>query len=181
MGLACSSRLPCWCILTVVSMGCGAEVSGSDTMASSTTTSDFVPAIAPADGCTLLAIEDIRSLAPALRFTGYGEGSNGADSWLRSCTWRAGDSFVSLSLTGALTRAATRTILRTPGIDRGQRVELVGIGDAAAYYAIPEIGYCGVEANLRSYSLDISTLDVLPLPTADAFVPLVKKALSRLP
>ncbi|HVY32244.1 MAG TPA: hypothetical protein VHB79_37160 [Polyangiaceae bacterium] len=148
-------------------------------MASSTNT-NFVPAIAPENGCALLALEDIRSLAPAVRFAGHNEGSNGPDSWIRSCTWRAGDSFVSLSLTGALTKEATRTVLRSPGADRGQRVELTGIADAAAYYAIPDIGYCGVEANLRSYSLDISTLDVLPLPAADAFIPLVKKALSKL-
>jgi hypothetical protein len=180
MGLACFFRLPCWCILAAASMGCGAEVSGGETMASSTTHTNFVPAIAPENGCALLALEDIRSLAPAVRFVGIDEGSNGADSWIRSCTWRAGDSFVSLSLTGALTKEAVRTVLRTPGADRGQRVELTGIGDAAAYYAIPDIGYCGVEANFSSYSLDISTLDVLPLPTADAFVPLVKKALSKL-
>jgi hypothetical protein len=161
-------------------MGCGAEVSGGDTMASSTTNSGFVPAIAPEDGCALLTLEDIRALAPAVRFAGYGEGSDGPDSWLRSCTWRAGDSYVSLSLAGALTPRATRTILRSPGADRGQRVELAGIGDAAAYYAIPEIGYSGVETNLRSYSLDLSTLDVLPLPPPDAFIPLVKKALSKL-
>jgi hypothetical protein len=98
----------------------------------------FTPTTPVAGVCSMLALADVQVLLPGAPAGTEQAGNDGADVWIRSCAWQAGNPGLILEVEGALTSKGNQELNREADANGGgytSAAVVSGVGDEALYLA----------------------------------------------
>lgn len=149
-------------------------------LGSSACSAEFPPTKPVASVCPLLKGEEVASILPGNDGGKEGGQEDLAQVWVRSCDYSTDLSDVGLALAGAYNDDGS-DFLKT-GYDAagagGTKESISGVGDEATFWS-DEIE-SGITAKAKGYLVTLSAL-VDPKPPKSALVPLINKAIARMP
>lgn len=142
--------------------------------------SEFPPTKPVANVCSLLKGDEVTAILPGNDGGMAGGQEDVSNIWVRSCDYSTQDSYVGLAVDGALNGDGS-DFLKT-GYDAagagGTKESISGVGDEATFWS--DGVETGIDAKAKGYLVILSAL-IQPPPPKSALVPLIDKAIARLP
>jgi hypothetical protein len=130
----------------------------------------------------LLTLADVQASFPAATAGVEYMGADEPDHWARSCAWGPFDYHIHIAVLGALTEDYLDWLRgRIHTGFTGETIEtLSGLGDDAAYFEDPSLGWRGIRAVSGSHGVDLTDYGAVPPPTEEQMATLVRKVLAAL-